>query len=480
MAFIPDAPVAKKKSSFVPDQYSFGGFAGNVAKSAGQNALGMAQGIVNVVNPNIDQNTLGAVARTVQGGLQKLDPTEGKVIANTIGDQTPIKWVKMADKARGMSTDYQPQAEAVGQMYKDRYGGVENIKRSLYEDPVGVALDASMVLGGTGAGLKGLGVVSKSSRLAKAGQIASKVGKVIDPVSIAGKGLGKVGTAVKPRLANVLEGMSEGYATSGLGDPKLIKEIQGVTGKKASQLMKEYDLFDRSPSSAGRAIEGLDTTITSKIKGAPNARVLDILKQFDEKIAQYKNSAMLSTSARGQLEELLRRKQEFVDYIKQGSKRRPSQIKPDSLRKMKQVVGEDVKKFSPDASKSIQTASAQDVYNIYKDKLNEIAGTKQLGRDEAGLIKLKDIFKNAEARGQSRQALGLKDFVAGGAGGTIGGVPGALGGIALRQFLDSPKGIQIVTEMLQKGASGVNKMKVPNVFKNLIKGAKYERMINPK
>lgn len=546
---------------------TLGGFAGNVAKSAGQNALGMAQGIVNVANPNMDQNTLATVARTVQGGLQKLDPTEGKVIANTIGDMTPIKTVKMIDQARGMSTDYQPQAEAVGQMYKDRYGGIENIKKTAYEDPVGVALDASMVLGGAGAGLKGVGSLAKSSRLAKAGQIASKVGRVIDPVSMAGKGLSKVGSVVKPKIVGALEGMSEGYATSGLGDPKLIKEIQGVTGKKTSQLMKEYDLFDRSPASASKAIDSLDTIMSSKIQGAPKARVLDILKQFDEKIAQYKNSATLSTSARGQLEELIERRGDFVDYIKSQGKTKksftpdiknytpinvknkvnryteinpkpkgytpiefkykgwknqkitakpdnytpikiknkverfkefspsdkrftklnirkyqeyPESIPAEQVREMKQKVGTDVKNFAPDASKSIQTASAQDVYNIYKDKLNELAGTKQLGRDEAGLIKLKEIFKNSEARGQSRQALGLKDFVAGGAGGTIGGVPGAIGGIALRQFLDSPKGIQIVTEMLQKGAGGVNKMKVPNVFKDLIKGAKYERMTNPK
>lgn len=569
MAFIPDSPVVKKKSSFIPDQRSLGGFAENVGKSAVSNLSGMVEGIAGMANPNVDNNTLYNLGRLAQGGLQKLDPTKGKVIANTISNATPLSMIKRVDEMRGVSTDYRPQADAVGQFYKDRYGGVENIKRSAYEDPVGVALDASIVLGGGGAGLKGLGALSKSSKLAKAGQIASKVGRIIDPVSTAGKGLGKIGSAIKPKIVGVLEGMSEGYATSGLGDPKLLKEIQGVTGKKTSQLMREYELFDRSPSSASRAIEGLDTTMTSKIQGAPKGRIDNIIEMFDNTISKLKNESKFSDVAKGELEDILRRRDDFLKYIDDMGvtkktfspevknhtpikvrnkvdryvdikpepnnytpieykykgwknqkivpkydtytpikiktrldkykvftpenekftklnirkyKELPTEIEANKLLEIKRKIGKDISdsKFSIDASQTAKSNSAKKVYNIFKDQVNELAGTKQLGRDEAGLIKLKDIFKNAEARGQSRQALGLKDFMAGGAGGVIGGVPGAIGGIALRQFLDSPKGIQIVTEMLQKGAGGVNKMKMPNIFKKLIEGSKYERVINPK
>jgi len=130
------------KSDLTNEQY-LTGTAKNILPSAERTAMAMGSGILNMANPNIDDNTLAQTARLAYGGLQKLDPTEGKFISKTIAEQTPIKYVTMADKARGMSTDYQPQADAVGKFYKDRYGGIENIKKSFYEDPTGVALDAA-------------------------------------------------------------------------------------------------------------------------------------------------------------------------------------------------------------------------------------------------------------------------------------------------------------------------------------------------
>jgi hypothetical protein len=44
----------------------------------------------------------------------------------------------------------QKQAETVGQFFADRYGGIENLKRTIAQDPVGFLADASVVLGGAG------------------------------------------------------------------------------------------------------------------------------------------------------------------------------------------------------------------------------------------------------------------------------------------------------------------------------------------
>ena len=45
-------------------------------------------------------------------------------------------------------------AKAVGQYFSNRYGGIENFKRSFASDPMGVLADASIVIGG-GAALTG-------------------------------------------------------------------------------------------------------------------------------------------------------------------------------------------------------------------------------------------------------------------------------------------------------------------------------------
>lgn len=444
------------------------GTAKNILPSAGRTAMAMGSGILNMANPNIDQNTLAQTARLAYGGLQKLDPTKDKVISKGIADITPLKYVSMADKSRGMSTDYQPQAEAVGKFYGDRYGGVENIKKTLYEDPVGVGLDASVVLGGAGA-------LTGSSKLAK-------LSKIVDPVRLAGKGAGAVGSRMAPKISKVLSKASEAYATSGLGNPMKVKDIQGITGKTVGQLMREYKLFNRSPSSVVDAIEKIDDVVGTKIKTAPKAQVLDILAKFDERIKALAKDATISETARGELEALMRRKSEFVKYIGDKSST-PLNIPAETVRTMKKAVGKDIPetKFSLDATQTAKSNAAKGTYNIFKDKVNELAGTKQLGKDESGLIRLKKIFENADARGQARQAISIKDIGFGGLGSILAGAPGAMAGIAMNKFWNSPMAIEALSNSLG-GASNIFKKKFPRMKygEDIYKMGKLNRVTNPR
>lgn len=85
-----------------------------------------------------------------------------------------------------------PYADAVGQFFKDRYGGIENVKRTLATDPVGFAADLSAVLSG-GGGL----AARTGGTLGKVGEIAGTVGRTVDPlsaVSATARGVGKVGS----------------------------------------------------------------------------------------------------------------------------------------------------------------------------------------------------------------------------------------------------------------------------------------------
>ena len=447
---------------------SLGGFVENVGKSAVSNLSGMAQGIAGMVNPDVDKNTLYGMARVAQGGLQKLDPTKDKVIANAIGDLTPMGIARKVDKTRGVSTDYTPQADAVGNFYKDRYGGVENIKKTLYEDPVGAGLDASVVLGGAGA-------LTGSSKLAK-------LSKLVDPVRLAGKGASAVGTRIAPKISKVLSKASEAYATSGLGNPMKVKDIQGITGKTVGQLMREYKLFNRSPSSVVDAIEKIDDVVGTKIKTAPKAQVLDILAKFDERIKALAKDATISETARGELDALTRRKAEFVKYIGDKSST-PLNIPAETVRTMKKAVGKDIPetKFSLDATQTAKSNAAKGTYNIFKDKVNELAGTKQLGKDESGLIRLKKIFENADARGQARQAISIKDIGFGGLGSILAGAPGAMAGIAMNKFWNSPMAIEALSNSLG-GASNIFKKKFPRMKygEDIYKMGKLNRVTNPR
>lgn len=76
---------------------------------------------------------------------------------------------------------------ALGDFYKQRYGGAENIKESTITDPVGVLADFAGLLSGTGGAIRTAGTVGKIGGLAKAGGTIAKVGSAIDPLNIAGK-----------------------------------------------------------------------------------------------------------------------------------------------------------------------------------------------------------------------------------------------------------------------------------------------------
>src|SRR5215213_9862792 len=156
------API--EQSAPQQDKKSVGGFVGNVFSSGAKLIGNTVSGLANVFNPNPEKNTIANVARLGAGVVEKIIP----------GTQSHEKY-----------------ANAVGSYYKDRYGGAQNIADTAYNDPVGLASDASVLLGGGAALLKGAGAISKSSAFTKAGQVASKASSVIDPIQMGAKAFSK-------------------------------------------------------------------------------------------------------------------------------------------------------------------------------------------------------------------------------------------------------------------------------------------------
>jgi hypothetical protein len=81
-------------------------------------------------------------------------------------------------------------ANAVGQFFADRYGGVDEFKNTLAHDPVGLIADLSVALtGGAGLAARAPGVVGRTAA------VAGKVGNIVDPIVAAGRVAGKAGSA---------------------------------------------------------------------------------------------------------------------------------------------------------------------------------------------------------------------------------------------------------------------------------------------
>jgi len=164
---------SQKYGSGVEEPKTLGGFAGNVVKSGGRAVGGVVSSAVNVLNPNADKNTLVGMGRLASGAAQLLDPTEGNKIAKEI-------------PGIGLFGNNEQTARNVGSFYNQRYGGLDKIGNTLYNDPIGVAMDVSTVAGGVGALARGAG-------FAKLGSGLSRVSGALDPISLASRGVGAVG-----------------------------------------------------------------------------------------------------------------------------------------------------------------------------------------------------------------------------------------------------------------------------------------------
>ena len=90
--------------------------------------------------------------------------------------------------------------DALVDFYKERYGGLENIKETALTDPVGFAVDLSMVLGLGGGAIAKVGKVAKIGKVARAGAKAAKAAQFVDPLALTMKGAGKTLSAVSKKI----------------------------------------------------------------------------------------------------------------------------------------------------------------------------------------------------------------------------------------------------------------------------------------
>lgn len=154
--------------------------------------------------------------------------------------------------ALGVDQDPQAKAEseahidAIGQFFKDRYGSADAIKKSLAEDPVGVAADLAAVLSGGGA------IVSRApGAIGRAGEVIAKAGSTIDPLTNVGRAVRGTGNAVSE-----IVGLQSGVS----GQPLRAAFDAGREGGTANTVFRENmngtapvtDVLDMAQSAMGQ------------------------------------------------------------------------------------------------------------------------------------------------------------------------------------------------------------------------------------
>lgn len=462
--YMPKSAVPIKVEAQAP---SVQGFGENIVKS-GMNAVGdIGSAIGNVFNPNLEQNTLYNTAKLATGVMNKSPiGAVSRMVTDNLG-------------ARDFNRQSDETVNNVGKFYGNRYGvdkavqgdfggAVKQAGDTLYNDPVGVALDVSTLATGAGA-VAGTG---------KVGKILRTVGKVTDPIQATSKFATKPLSKVFSKTGSYLENAGENIVTKGLGQPKSLKAVEKLGGKPVSELVDQYNLYDRSPVSAQGAISDVNALYT-KVAKSSNKKVAiqEVLQQFDDAIRNKSQDAQISNAVATEVKDLTNRRQAFLDLV--GS---DPEIQVSQLTGIKSAVGKDIPsvKWTTDTQQAGNMASAKRTYNIYKDTINKaVPEAKQLGKDEAALIKLKELFENYDSRNKAKQNLNFTRLGTATAGGITAGIPGAIGGYLLEGIVNSPQAIKVFSKTLKKSGKAIKGGKINSTFgKGIKKGYTFSKYVS--
>jgi len=218
------------------------GFAKNVPKSAFRAAKDIGSAAVNVFNPNMEKNTVTNLGRLGLGSAQ---------LASRV----------FTDK-KGNYTKSEEQVRNVGKFYKNRYGGVQNIANTIHDDPIGWAMDMSILAGGAGSVAGKVGTVTKSAKLAKLGGELTRAGAVIDPLAQTSKLLSKA--KVGPKMAQKGARLEEIGQQVSARQTKLtaadLKNFKKSTQQELSKVVNKYKLTGNTK----QIIEKTDDLIVQK------------------------------------------------------------------------------------------------------------------------------------------------------------------------------------------------------------------------
>src|SRR3990167_3154640 len=229
----------------LPQKKSFYGFLGNIPRSAYDVTRGISQAAIHPF-----ETTRGLVD-IASGGL-------AKGIAAGISGVTRKKYKLQPEATRSF--------EQTLEFLKQRYGGLEQIKQTAYQDPVGFALDVSSALSGTGMIARGVG-------LTRIGQMLGRAGEITEPLRPLIKGVAKTGGLTTKPIKAVLKqtigvttgagakSLEQAYRAGKISSEDFVKSMRGYTqGEDIVKFAQEAldDLYEERKASYKTNLQSIE------------------------------------------------------------------------------------------------------------------------------------------------------------------------------------------------------------------------------
>lgn len=344
--------------------------------------------------------------------------------------------------------------------YKNRYG--KDLLETLYNDPVGVASDLSILMGGVGG-------VAKLSGAGKIAKTASTISKFADPIQLASMGVGKI--TGKLNIPGKLSKASDAVLTKGLGNPAKQAAIEAKYGVTAPQFIKKYGLYDRSPESLMKLEKSLgeqygNVAKTSKATFDPSK----IVSEIDAKIAELSSgNAGLSSANQQMVKELAKRRNQFVTTFSDKLEVPVGELA--SYRKLAIDPDIPMSEFGLSPKQAGKSAGTKKMRDILRSNINQSEPRlKELGIDISVAKGYKPVFGGSKSRGSNRQLFGIPKGTST-YGAILGGVPGFLAGAALEYATTNPRALGLYSRVMDKTSKLMSKpINVPSKVKTTAAG----------
>jgi len=367
------------------------------AKNIPSNLVDTGMQMINPLLHPID--TAKGLYNVASGGVQKLIPGEQ-------GDEQ--------------------YADAVGQMFKDRYGSWDNFKKTLAKDPTGIMMDLSTVFGGSGAALKAVSLMGKLEKTAKVSSALLKASKYTDPVALAGKAGAPLERVIRNKTSQYAPTLYESALKIPPAIPNDIREQAVRTGIEGGYLPTEKGL-----AKLQRDIGGVNAEIARTIKDGANLGSVVDMNNVVTRIDQLKEFYKDYPRAKKYLEELDNIKNDVLGE-------NPGTVSLDKAQRMKQRVYAINRKHYGEM-KSVEVEADKALARGLKEEIvNQFPVLGKLNAKDSALINLEEVLERAVNRTRNYDILRMGDTIMSVAGATAGGPVGMGAAFIAKRIIESP------------------------------------------
>tara|TARA_R100001443_G_scaffold108702_2_gene119493 strand:+ start:984 stop:2585 length:1602 start_codon:yes stop_codon:yes gene_type:complete len=441
-----------------PVDFDIGTMVSNIPSSLYNVAADTAQA---VMNPIDTAYAIGNLAKSgIHNAAQELNEfvgPEATLAMNRFGNAIGLdRRPETLEELQGYQIEGQGEGEAFAGALDERYGSLDNAKRSLMEDPAGVMLDVASLATGAGAGVRaGLKNRGKDTQIA-------------DSVMNAGSGLAPLSGSVRAPVGALEQVMGQPISrklyqsamkpSTTLPEAERARLLDAGIEVGATPTKRSVDKVQRKKEKLGAAIGEAEGALTQKDVEIPASKLFTYVDEVE------RDFVPLSPNAKNNMNKIDKVVEDMMDGIFFAGGRLTPQDVAKIKRNIYKTVSYDKKLGDNRKIDDVQEATLKAIAKAAREQLEMLdPELAQLNAAYGNVSEVQRKIQNpAAARVGNRDLIGIGAPIKAAAGAATGGGPGAVLG-ALQGIIDAPT----IKSNLAIGANRIGNVLRDSTFQKL-------------